>query len=163
MSSSTTTNLRISQGSGVAWKFNASNAQKHQVRDATRMGLFSSGLRSPGGSYTRRFGSSGRYPYIDPVSGQDGVVSVPVTVSPSRGTQTAVRWSKANAPKGFVFDVQIERPNSSSFVDWRTGVTSLTAAFHPKSQGSFGFRARLRSLANQAHSEWSPPAIFKAE
>jgi hypothetical protein len=126
------------------------------------MGLFDSGLRARGGSYTRRFRIAGAFPWIDPVSGRRGTVRTRVSVFPASAPKTTVKWSLATAPRGCVFDIRVKRPGSSTFVAWKRGVTSLRAVFLPTKNGTYYFIARLRKPSRSAHSGWSLPREFKA-
>lgn len=149
------------QDTGVAWKFRRSNTQRHDVRDASGMNLYSSGLRKPGGSYTHRFTSAGSYPWMDSKSRHGGSVKVPTRVSRSRGDKTTVIWSGASPPSGFVFDVDLKR-GTGHFKPWKRAVKSQRGTFSPPRAGSYRFRSRLRRTKNGTHSGWSPPALFKA-
>ena len=155
------TTSRIIQGGTVTWKFDAGNAERHRVREATEMHLFDSGLRAAEGSYVRRFPTAGTFEWIDPVSLAAGVVRVPIVVKPARGSGATVTWSLARPPKDFVFDVQIRRPGATRYDFWKRGVTSLKSASSPSKHGIYEYRARIRYLDNGAHSAWSPVATFK--
>ena len=148
-------------GGGVAWKFSRHNRSKHQVVDASGMMLFDSGLRSRGGSYTRVFKSAGSFGWNDPIGHGKGIVRVPMRVRTSAGSKPTVRWTLGKTREGLVFDVQVKRPGTKRFVDWRTGVVTASAVFAPSRKGSYYFRARIRSVSVGRHSGWSPPVSFK--
>jgi hypothetical protein len=83
-----------------------------------------------------------------------------MTASPPSGgpgTQFTIAWASAAPPPGFVFDVQIRRPGSGSWVDWKNGVTTTSAMFVPDGgAGTYSFRAKLRKTSNGSSSNWSP-------
>jgi hypothetical protein len=94
-----------------------------------------------------------------------GSVSVPMSVQllPGSTTQAQVTWASADAPRGFAFDIQVEAPGSSQFVDWLVGRTDPTRVFGPGDPfyvgpGTYSFRGRMRNLANGASSRYSDPA-----
>jgi plastocyanin len=156
--------VTVPQGSTVAWTFPTTNTATHTVTDGSGMGLFDSGPRDPGSSFTTDLWSAGSYRTTDTETGHTGTVVVPVTASPlsgGTGTSFTITWSAAPAPAGFVFDAQIRRPGSSSFVSWKSGVTAGSAVFLPDvGTGTYVFRARLRAAAD-AHSGWSPTASIR--
>jgi hypothetical protein len=148
-------------GNTVIWKFSPDNSGSHSVSDGSGLGLFDSGSRPPGGSFS--FGgwnAAGSYPVLDTSSGNTSQVTVPMSVSPKSGSSTTVfqvSWA-ANAPApGHVFDVQIRRPGSKSFVGWRTGVTDTGGQFRPDAgAGFYSFRARMRNTNSGSALGWSP-------
>jgi len=76
--------------------------------------------------------------------------------------QARVTWASGDAPPGFVFDVQVRQPGSSSFMGWRTGVTELNGVFGPSDPlwvgpGTYSFRSRLRQASTGAASGYSGP------
>ena len=150
------------QGNKVEWIFEGPGS--HSVQDTSGMNLFHSGVRSFVDYYTFRFNAAGAYAYRstgDPAA-MRGTVKVPEEASPSSGglsTAFHVTWSALTAPTGYVFDVQIKRPGSTSYVDWKAGVTGRTASFVPDhGKGHYSFRSRLRKKSNGKHSGWSPAA-----
>jgi hypothetical protein len=71
-------------------------------------------------------------------------------------TPFTVTWATGAPATGFVYDVQVKRPGSTSYVSWRSGVTTPSAAFIPDAgTGSYSFRARLRKTTNGTFSGWS--------
>jgi hypothetical protein len=81
-------------------------------------------------------------------------------VSPARGTSATtftVTWASATAPSGYVYDIQIKRPGTTSFVSWKMGQTARLTTFTPdRGAGTYGFRARLRKTSNGRASGYSP-------
>ena len=152
--------VTVTHGQTVAWSFPATNDQSHSVTDKTAMGLFDSGTRAPGSSFTFTFTGAGTYPVIDQVTSNTGTVKSKMTASPPSGgpgTQFTIAWASATPPAGFVFNVQIRRPDSGTWVDWKNGVTSTSATFVPDAgTGAYSFRAKLRKTSNGSSSNWSP-------
>jgi hypothetical protein len=147
-------------GSTTTWTFPTTNLSKHRVRDAQKLGLFDSGLRSAGTSYTFTFSAAGTYTAGDTVSADRMQLPVsPTAIPPSGGltTQFTITWATAPVT-GFLFDVQIKRPGSS-WADWKTGVTALTSKFTPDAgTGLYSFRARIRNATSGKASQYSPAA-----
>jgi hypothetical protein len=145
-------------GSTTAWTFPTTNLSKHRVRDAQKLGLFDSGLRSAGTSYTFTFSAAGTYSAGDTVSADRMQLTVSPTATPPSGgvtTQFTITWATAPVA-GFLFDVQIRRPGAS-WADWKTGVTALSAKFTPDAgTGQYSFRARIRNATSGKASQYSP-------
>jgi streptogramin lyase len=150
----------VAQGSNVQWTFLGPNT--HTVADTSGMNLFNSKSRSFVTYFTHRFDAAGTYGYDDPAHPQamTGSIRVPTLAQPSTGTKSTaftVTWSAAVAPTGHVFDVQVKRPGSSTYVTWKSGVTGRHASFTPDhGTGKYSFRARLRKTSNDTHTGWSP-------
>jgi TolB protein len=151
----------IAQGQAVKWVFKGPST--HSATDRSGMGLFDSGARAPGSTYSMTFIAAGTYPYrctVQPAMVL-GSIGVPVLVSPTSGSKSTVftvTWSSAPAPAGDVFDVQIKRPGASSFVTWKTGQAAQSGSFKPDAgSGTYSFRSRLRNAATGKGSQYSPP------
>lgn len=150
--------LTVRRGGTVVWDFTAA-ARSHTVTDRSGMGLFDSGIVSPGGpSFEFEFPAAGSYPYTCTlhVDAMNGHVDVPVRVWPESGPlgrMFTVRWASERASDGYVYDVQIKEPGGG-WTRWRAGTTIARAPLEPEREGEFRFRARLRSLEDGA-SEWS--------
>ena len=55
-----------------------------------------------------------------------------------------------------MFDVQVKRPGSGVYVNWKTGVALKKATFTPDAgTGAYSFHARIRRTANGAASGYS--------
>jgi plastocyanin len=150
--------VTIPRGTGVAWTFNGPS--DHTATDNTGMGLFDSGLKGVGTSFTYYYIAAGSYRYICTVHPtMIGTVKVPMLVTPSSGTQSTVftvTWAANHAPTGYVFDIQIRRPNSSSWVTWLSDQTLNSSTFTPDGgPGQYAFRARYRNTTNGFSSGWS--------
>ena len=152
------------QGSTVVWTF--SGPSKHTATDSSGMGLFGSGIKAKGTSYSFQFVAAGSYAYrctvhTSPTTAHAGNVLVPIQVTPTSGQSTTtftITWSAAPMASGYVFDVQVKRPGTTSFTNWKTGLTSsLSATFIPdKGAGTYSFRSRVRKPSVGKASGWSP-------
>ncbi len=156
-------NVSIALGQQVRWT-NVSTVN-HDVTDTTGMGYFGSGTLAPAGTYRFTFSAAGSYPYrstLGPGS-MTGSVQVPMVVSPTSGATTTsflVTWASAPAPSGYQFDVQIQRPGSSSWTNWKTNQTVTSGTFVPDAgTGTYQFRARLKRVAGGSAAYSNPFAI----
>jgi uncharacterized repeat protein (TIGR01451 family) len=138
----------VKQGITVQW--NIFGPSSNGVSDATGMGLFGSGTQAPVSYFRFTYVAAGRYAVIDALQ-HTSTVKVPLIVAPTSGavsTPFTVTWSSTTAPSGFVFDVQIRRPGTSTWRSWKTGQTSRSAVFTPDAgAGTYRFRARMRNVA----------------
>src|SRR5439155_6414174 len=106
--------LTVVQGTTVDWMFLA----KATIGGAA--GIIDFGA-SPVAYDVVPLAGAGTYAYSDISSGAKAKVKVPLVVMPISGsvsTTFTVTWAAGAAPPGYVFDVQIKRPGSSSFVNW---------------------------------------------
>src|SRR5207249_5775008 len=87
-----------------------------------------------------------------------GTINVPLQASPllgGTGATFTITWASLPAP-GYVFDVQIQRPGSNTFVDWMTSQTATSGTFKPDTgPGSYSFHSRIRNTLNGAASNYS--------
>jgi plastocyanin len=156
-------NSAIALGQIVRWT-NIS-AVNHNVTDTSGMGYFGSGTIAPAGTYEFTFAAAGNFPYRSTLGpgNMTGSVSVPMVVSPTTGgtsTSFTVTWASAPLPAGYVADVQIRRPGTSTWSNWRLNQTVTSTTFVPDAgTGTYEFRARLKNpgLGSAAYS--SPFAI----
>jgi streptogramin lyase len=153
----------LTYGGSVKWVFLGPNL--HTVTESSGMGLFDSGPVGPVSYWSYTFNAAGTYSYRDTLTGARGFIRIYPTVSPSTVKLTGtvqVTVAKNPPDPGFVFDIQIQRPGSSSFVDWQTGTTSPSTSFTPDAgTGTYVFRSRLRQVSSGAHSNWSWPVKLK--
>jgi len=144
----------------VTWSFPATNTSSHEVKYASSLGLFDSGLRAPGGSFTTSLFAASTYPVIDPTTGSRASLRVPVRVTPASGstaTSFKIVWASETAPTGYAYDVRVRAPGSTTFVLWRSGTTASQAAFTPNAgAGAYVFEARLRQPGSGHAAGWSP-------
>ena len=156
------------QGSNVAWSFPKTNTQPHSVTDASALGLFDSGLRPPGSSFTTTLIAAGNYAVRDTATGNTSTIKIPLKVKPtcpcSSPTPTsdpipssyALTWASETPPPGYAIDVQIKRPGTSTYVYWQKRTRQADGAFVPDAgPGTYSFRARYRNLSNWSASGWS--------
>lgn len=148
-----------SQGATVQWNFKGPS--RHTATAA--MGLFNSGTKSASTSYSFVFVAAGKYAYqctLHP-SQMKGTVAVPMRRSPSSGTTTTafvLTWASSSPPAGHVVDVQVKRPGTTSFVNWKTNQTARQASFTPDAgAGTYAFRSRLRNTSTAKASSYSAP------
>jgi Tol biopolymer transport system component len=149
-------------GTTVRWNFLASNTQSHTATDGTGMGLFDSGLRAPGSSYSFTFFAAASYTVVDTTTSHTGMVKTSMTATPPQGTQSTqftITWASQPAPSGYLYDVQIKRPGAIGYTLWLKKVTYASATFTPDAgSGTYLFRARMRTASSTAMSGWSPSA-----
>jgi plastocyanin len=152
---------RVAQGMGMAWVIPSSDLGPHSVTDASGMGLFDSGPRASGSSFTYTFPGAGTYRVRDRATADELMVTVPTLASPRRGhlsTPFTVTWATDTAPSDYAFDVQIRRPGTG-WQEWLTREVDPSATFTPDAgTGAYSFRARLRYLINGATSGYSAVA-----
>jgi hypothetical protein len=129
------------------------------------MGLFGSGAQGFVSFSAQRFVAAGKYGYVDTANSKTATISVPVTAQPTSAPSAStftITWAVARTA-GYVFDVQIKRPGSTAFANWKHGVTDLTGQFIPDhGAGKYSFRARLRLSANGAASGYSSAVVITA-
>jgi HYR domain len=148
-------------GTTLAWSIDPAAAQPHSVTDGSGMGLFDSGLRAPGGSFTYSFPAAGTYKLTDSATGHASTVSVAMTATPrsgTLGTSFAIGWAAAGPPPGYAYDVQVRRPGTTAYADVQPATSEPSATFTPDAgAGTYYFRSRLRNTNNGASSGWSSP------
>jgi len=77
------------------------------------------------------------------------------------GSRATVRWALSAAAPGFVFDVQVRRPGTARFVNWKTGTRLVTATFTAdRGAGTYAFRARVRRVHGAGTTGYSPPVAI---
>jgi outer membrane protein assembly factor BamB len=146
---------------GTAVQWTNIGLLKHTATDTTGMDLFDSGSLSTGGTYTYTVIAAGIYSYQDSLhSGVTGTVKAPMILTPTSGTTSTVftiQWATAAPSSGFVYDVQIQRPGSTAWSDWKTGVTTTTATFVADSgKGTYSFKAHMRQSSTGNSTNYSP-------
>ncbi len=154
---------RTGLGLTAVWEVPPSDSSQHSVTDATGMGLFASGALSPGGSFTYKFTAAGTYTVSDGFSSFRGTMKIPLSVPASAvvGQPFTVKWAPASAAPGYVFDVQVQPPGTTTWTPWLTGTAASRASYTAAVQGSYRFRARLRKISGGA-SGYSPAGTITA-
>ncbi len=152
-------NRTVQLGGTVQWILEAPGF--HEVRDATGLGLFGSGLRPPVSFHRHTFTAAGTFGYVDGATGDAGSIAVPMRAPATAvaGLPASLAWATGAAGAGRVFDVQVRLPGSAVWHAWRTGTTDLGGSFVASGPGGFEFRARLRSVDGAA-SGWSAPVTM---
>jgi hypothetical protein len=152
---------KVALGATAGWSIPATDGVGHAVVDASGLGLFDSGVRPPGSSFTHTFGEAGTYPVADPQGAGSSTVAVAPGAMPSKGSPTTsftIVWAGSAPPADLVFDVQIQRPGATDWVAWPADPTAPQGLFVPDGgSGRYSFRARLRDPATGAATRWSPP------
>jgi uncharacterized repeat protein (TIGR01451 family) len=153
---STPSTSAVAEGTTVQWNFFGPNA--NSVTDTTGMGLFSSGPHSPVSYFRYLYVGAGQYGVADSLH-HVGLVKVALKVALASGTVTTARtitWSSTVAPLGFVFDVQVLRPGTTIWTDWRVGESGRKAVFTPDAgTGTYRFRSRMRDVSGGAAARYS--------
>lgn len=155
--------IDVSVDSSVTWRVPADATQAHSVSDATGTGLFDSGSLAPGAWWSYRFTAAGTFSVSDATTGQTATVAVALGVDqrPNKNGKYNITWAGSPPPAGFVYDVQVQTPASSTWEYWRHAVSTTTARYRPVlGSGTYSFRARLRNPTTHAKSKWSPAGSF---
>ena len=144
-------------GSEVPFSFWGPSA--HSVTDETGLGLFDSGLRTPGDTYAVTVPSAGTFAYGCTAHPEmDGQIKAGVIASPGAGATTTtftISWAAGAPAAGFAYDVQIKRPGSTKWRNFRNDTAAASTSFTPSSgPGMYSFRAKLVSPSGGG-SGWS--------
>jgi len=146
----------IAQGANVLWSFTGTSV--HALQDSQSLGLFNSGLHAPGTTYSYAFSAAGAYTYACTIhTSQKGTIYVPLKVATTAtmGVPFTVTWASAQLD-GYYYDVQVQRPGSTSWSGWKTDTSELHGDYTPTNTGTYRFRARLQRISNGKNSTWSP-------
>jgi hypothetical protein len=146
-------------GATVSWSI-LGGAETHRIVDATGLRLYDSGLKEAPASFLYSLFASGTYEVLDQGTGSSMKVKVPMDVAPRQGgvgTRFKVTWGSHRTRGDRVYDVQVMRPGSPGFEDWRTGVHRAGSEFVPDAgPGVYVFRSRLRNADTGMASGYSP-------
>lgn len=143
-------------GDQVHWSWGSSN---HSTTESSAMRLWDSGIRSSGATFNHTFLHSGTFNYhcvVHVSLGMVGQVRVPVTITKVSATSVTVRWATTAPATGFVEDVQVKKPGTTSFVAFKTGTTA-TSTTTTLTRGTWAFHARYRKVS-VGQSNYSPAA-----
>ena len=147
----------VRMGGTVTWTWATSS---HSVTDSSGLGLYDSGVRSSGSTFSYTFIAAGKYHYVSPADpGVTGIVRVPIRVYPTTGasqTTFKITWASGPPPNGMDYFLENRRKPQDWSLLSRSSVTSLSRGFP---NGTWEFRARLESGVTGAHGAWSP--IYK--
>jgi len=151
----------------VTWTNNGGTTPHTTTSDTTNpdgttgVALWDSGTMSGGAQFPFTLATAGTYTYHCAIhTFMTGQVSIKPKATPTQGTTATIfriQVSQANAPAGFVFDIQKKDPGGQ-FADWMIGITSRQAQFQTSTPGQYQFRARLRRVSTNGASLYSPPA-----
>ena len=146
------------QGATVQWSFTGPSS--HAIKDNAGLGLFDSGSKARGSTFSYAFGAAGVFNYRCTIhTSMTGKIKIPMKVaaSASQGVPFPVTW--ASAPlSGYRYDVQVRLPGTTSWTNWRANATTLRGDYAPMLTGAYGFRARVERISTGANSAWSPIA-----
>jgi outer membrane protein assembly factor BamB len=131
----------------------------HSVSDGS--GLINSGPKGPGKTYLATLPGAGNYEYSDGYSSATGTVKVPMDITPQSGsvhTTFTVTWAAKPPPSGFVYDIQIKRPGSTKYVDWKMNQKTPGATYVPTAgRGTYSFHAHVTNTRTGNHTSWCTP------
>lgn len=156
------TTTTIARGGTVTFDF--IGPSHHTVTDASGMGWYDSGSVGAGDpSFALVLPAAGVYRFTCiPHPWMGGRIEVPMRAQPRRGSPQqvfTVTWASAPPDAGYVYDVEIRRPDDR-WTTWRTGRTTLGTTFRVHAgRGDFRFRARMRSLSG-GQAGWSTPVTI---
>jgi hypothetical protein len=146
---------------GKQVEFDFLGPSTHSVVDSNGLGLINSGPKGIGGTYLVKLPGAGNYDYKDGYSSATGTIKVPMDVTPKSGsvrTTFTVTWAAGPPPAGFVYDVQIKRPGSSNYINWKMGQLAPAATYVPTSgPGTYSFHARLTKTSTGKHTQFCTP------
>ncbi len=148
-------------GSQQPWTWNTGGVTESVT--STTIPLFTSGAKSSG-SYQFTFFAAGGFQYHSSTNAnQKGSVSVSLCNVPATshiGSTVPVQYASAHHT-GWVSDVQIKRPGSTTWAWLGYGLTGQFTSFTPAKIGTYYVRARLRHTTNNAASGFSPAKAVK--
>jgi len=153
--------VEVTQGFAMAWTTPA--GQHHEVKDASNVygGSFDSGDLEPRG-YSFRFFAAATYPLLDPTDGRRSQVVVPMIITHDLTAATGtfrVQWAFDTIPPEFSADVQVMRPNATTWSAFDAPPRPGRIEWTPDAGGGiYRFRARFRRVKGGAASGWSPPS-----
>ena len=147
-------------GAGQTVVFDFVGPSHHTVTDASGMAFYDSGSVGAGDpSYSVTYPAAGGYLFTCiPHPWMAGRVTIPMRVHRIAGTPSPtfrVAWAASDAAVGSVYDVQIARPGGHCGRLADRGDRSLDAVQAARGPGTYGFRARMRSLTG-GQARWSP-------
>jgi hypothetical protein len=146
---------------GKQAEFDFLGPSTHSVVDSNGLGLINSGPKGAGATYLVKLPGAGNYDYKDGYSLATGTVKVPMAVSPRSGTIHTiftVTWAAGPPPAGFVYDIQIQHPGSTNYINWKMGQVLPTATYVPTSgPGTYSFHARLTNASTGKHTQFCTP------
>ena len=147
--------LNVALGDSVRWHNGATTTH---TSTANQFGLWS--LNLPAGTTSRAilFQRGGSFAYRCTIhSSMRGKVNVRLRATPTSGspsTNFVIRVALANAPSGYIEDIQM-RKSGGTFANWRS-ITTQTTSFRATSPGTYQFRSRFRRISDGMATAYSP-------
>lgn len=144
----TPSTLTSRMGTLVVW----TNTDSVAHTTTSNQGFWGSPHLGTHASYSHRFNQAGTFGYhcaIHP--SMQGGVRIPMRATARTGGGVLV-WALASGR----YDVQIERPGSTTWASFRTGTAARGTTFSTKHAGRYHFRARTHGPSGV--SGWSPTA-----
>jgi plastocyanin len=138
--------------------FTNSGTSTHTATSSVKM--FDTGTIAPGRAASIAIPGAGIYSYSCSIhTSVTGTVRSVMKASPMSATVTTpitLTWAPATAPAGRVFDVQMQRPGSTTWRSVLADTTSSSTSFVAGSgAGTYKFRARTQRTDTGATTAWS--------
>jgi plastocyanin len=157
------TSLLAAPGQSVQFDFYGPG--QHSAKDGSPLALFDSGVVSPVNYFAFRYTAGGTYPVLDANSSHTASVGIKDGLSAAtvaHGTAVTVTMASASPASGFVLDLQVLVPGSSTWATVANGTTSPTARYTPATAGTYQLRSRLRNNSTGAATGYSPAVTLTA-
>jgi acetyl esterase/lipase/plastocyanin len=150
--------LNLAFGTTVEWQ--NYGALSHTATDSGQAALFDSGPIAPGASFSYFLDGASTYTIASTGdSFPPQTIRIPPVITPTSGGTTTpftVAWAAIPPPPNLMFDVYVQEPGSTQFVQWQLGAGTTQDVFTPDAgPGTYTFRVRLRNLADQVEA-YSP-------
>ena len=150
------TPMKAKVGDKVHWHNTTANTT--HTSSADLFALWNMTLPAGTTSPNVTFQHAGAFAYHCNIHGQmHGLVNVKMKTSAKSGTTSTtfvIRVGTANAPSGFIQDIQ-RHVGSAPFAAW-ISTTAQTVNFSTTTTGTWQFRARLRRLSDNVATGFSP-------
>jgi len=155
--------LAIHTSPGASEKWDWATGGIAESVTSTDFKLFSSGIKTSG-TYTFTFFAAGAYRYhSNGADTQIGTIAVPMCLNSTGNVGDAQILVYGSAHHtGWVSDVEIKRPGSTTWRWLGYGLKGTQTSFTPTVTGTYHFRARLRRVASGKVSRFGPARGLKA-
>ncbi len=150
---------------GQTVQFDFFGPSQHSAKDGSPLALFDSGAKLPVSYYSFRYMAAGTYPVLDAFSAHTISVGVHDTLSATRAqhaTGVTVTMSAVAPAAGYALDLQVLLPGATTWTPARSGVTTASTTYTPALAGTYQLRSRLRDVATNGSSAYSPPVNLTA-
>lgn len=142
--------VAVGLGGTVTWTFPEAMAHTTESND----GFWSSPHEMGGATYTHTFPTAGTFGYHCAIhTFMHGTVRVPLNATASATSGWRLRWA-VSMPAGYSVDVQVRKPQTTTWRPLRNGTHTLGMRFAPAKHGVYAVRARSHRAAHV--SSWSP-------